>query len=105
MPSCGVLKPLEPRETHLVSLNAQRSAVKVDVKLLKREKSQDTLFRFFSSLAPLRLAQSLESDTLNLRVVGSGPTLGANVGFPSLLLVSENDTTHRISTTWSFNYR
>ena len=33
-----------------------------------------------------RLAQSVEHETLNLRVVGSSPTLGASVNFNSLYL-------------------
>ena len=44
-----------------------------------------------------RLAQSVEHETLNLRVVGSSPTLGA-----ILLLVSDNnfDHMHRIPLHW-----
>ena len=37
-----------------------------------------------SSSAPARLAQSVEHETLNLRIVGSSPTLGVSIFSVSL---------------------
>ena len=52
---------------------------------------------FIITYTTARLAQSVEHETLNLRVVGSSPTLGA-----ILLLVSDNnfDHMHRILLEW-----
>ena len=52
---------------------------------------------FASVVTVARLAQSVEHETLNLRVVGSSPTLGATL----LLLYSYNlDDMHRFPIHW-----